>query len=130
MYPSADAHQLSILLRISTDLDIVGDVTATVDSPSDLLAWANVLPDPMLGAWRSHAGGRYVQITAAHQRAPVHGRVTAVLSCDRHAQFWNALDAARDLAPGQESLLTIADLSQAWEAMPILPDGQRRGSTT
>ena len=43
VYPAKDAHELAILLRTSRDLDIVGDVTATVGGPSDLLAWAMVL---------------------------------------------------------------------------------------
>lgn len=34
MYPSKEARELAILLRISRELDIVGDVTATVESPS------------------------------------------------------------------------------------------------
>ena len=46
MYPSQDARELSVLLRISRELDIVGDVTATVDAPAELLAWANILTDP------------------------------------------------------------------------------------
>jgi hypothetical protein len=46
MYPAKDARELGILLRISRDLDVVGDVTATVDNPSELLAWALVLADP------------------------------------------------------------------------------------
>lgn len=36
MYPSGDTRQLSLLLRAARELDIVGDVTATVDHPSDL----------------------------------------------------------------------------------------------
>ena len=46
MYPSQDARELAILLRISRELDIVGDVTATVDNPSELLAWATTLTSP------------------------------------------------------------------------------------
>lgn len=38
MYPCKEARELAILLRISRELDIVGDVTATVESPSELLA--------------------------------------------------------------------------------------------
>ena len=38
MYPAKDARELAILLRISRELDVVGDVTATVDNPSELLA--------------------------------------------------------------------------------------------
>jgi hypothetical protein len=37
MLTSPDAQQLPTLSRISNELDIVGDVTATVDSPSALL---------------------------------------------------------------------------------------------
>jgi hypothetical protein len=122
MYPSADAHQLSILLRISSELDIVGDVTATVDSPADLLAWATTLPDPVIGAWRTRAGSRFVQVTAPHNRFPVHGRITAVLACDQHTRFWNELPTASALEPGTEHALEVKDLSHAWEAMPLVAD--------
>jgi hypothetical protein len=122
MYPSADSHQLSILLRISAELDIVGDVTATVDSPADLLAWANTLPEATIGAWRSHAGSRFVQVTTPHNRFPVHGRITAVLSCDQHTRFWNELPNAEALEPGAEQQLHRTDLSHAWEAMPLVAD--------
>ena len=40
MYRAQAARELSILLRISRELDVVGDVTAIVDNPSELLAWA------------------------------------------------------------------------------------------
>ena len=43
MYPSREARELAILLRISRQLDICGDITATVDNPSELLAWATIL---------------------------------------------------------------------------------------
>ena len=89
-YPTADSRQLSILLRISRELDVVGDVTATVDQPSDVLAWATVLPEPTIGAWRAEdSGHRYVQVTAPHHRDPIHGRVTAVLPCEAHREFWD-----------------------------------------
>lgn len=124
MYPSAYAAQLSTLLRTSADLDIVGDVSVTVNGPSELLAWANVLPDPAIVAWRAHdAAGRFVQVTAPHQRNPVHGRVTAVLGCEQHRSFWDALVAGTELDPGQTRTLRPRDLSAAWAAMPLwLPD--------
>ena len=50
MYPSTVARQLAILLRISRELDIVGDVSATVDNPSELLAWAAILTDATIAA--------------------------------------------------------------------------------
>jgi hypothetical protein len=43
MLTSPDAQQLPTLSRISNELDIVGDVTATVDSPSALLGLAYAL---------------------------------------------------------------------------------------
>jgi len=89
MYPTHQARELSVLLRISRELDIVGDVTATVDNPSELVAWANILSDPTVAAWRGEdSGHRYVQVTATHMHEPVRGRVTAVLQCDQHQQFW------------------------------------------
>jgi hypothetical protein len=119
VYPSEKARELSILLRISRELDIVGDVTATVNNPSELLAWAHLLSEPTVRAWRSHSGSRYLQVTAAHHRDPLRGQVTAVLSGDEHAQFWDALDAARDLGRGKELGLTVKDLAVAWERMPL-----------
>ena len=80
MYPSKDARELAILLRISRELDIVGDVSATVDNPSELLAWAALLTDATIAAWRGHdSGHRYLQVTAAHRRARSMG--ASPLSC-------------------------------------------------
>ena len=122
MYPTGDSRELSILLKISRGLDIVGDVTATVDHPSDLLAWANILPEPSIGAWRAEdSGNRFVQVTAPYHHDPIHGRVTAVLSCDQHRLFWTELLPDGDLDPGQEQKLSVADLASAWAAMPLLP---------
>ena len=53
MYPAEDAHELAILLHTGRDLDIVGDMTATVAGPSELLAWALILSRPEVVAWRS-----------------------------------------------------------------------------
>ncbi|HEX6403247.1 MAG TPA: hypothetical protein VF003_08855 [Pseudonocardiaceae bacterium] len=41
-------HHLVTLLRIGVELNIVGDVTVTVDTPSVLLAWAHALPEPTI----------------------------------------------------------------------------------
>lgn len=91
MYPAKDARELAILLRISRELDVVGDITATVDNPSELLAWALVLDDPEIVAWRAgDSGHRYLHVTARRSRAPVRGCITAVLHCDHHEEFWNA----------------------------------------
>ena len=119
MYPSKEARELAILLRISRELDIVGDVSATVDNPSELLAWAAMLTDPTIAAWRGQdSGHRYLQVTAVHHRPPVRGRVTAVLSCEQHIEFWHALDLDQT-SPGETRNLTTADLSAAWSTMPI-----------
>jgi hypothetical protein len=118
MYRSSDTHQLSILLRISSELDIVGDVTATVHNPADLLAWASLLPEPTICAWRSGSGHRYVQVSARHDRLPVHGRITAVLAADAHIGFWNEL-VHHAPAPGDRQELSLKDLSRAWEATPL-----------
>jgi len=121
MYPSAKARELAILLRISRELDVCGDLTATVDNPSELIAWASVLADPRVLAWRSEDSGcRFVQVGADHLRAPVRGHVTAVLSCEQHPEFWDALPVA-DLEAGVTRRLSIKDLTEAWEAMPISP---------
>ena len=121
MYPSKDARELAILLRTSRELDIVGDVSSTVDDPSELLAWAYVLSDATIAAWRAEdSGHRYLQVTADHPRAPIRGRVSAVLHCEQHRAFWDALDLA-DLERGHTQALTVADLSAAWATMPINP---------
>ena len=121
MYPSAMTRELAILLRISRELDVCGDITATVDNPSELIAWANVLTDPTVLAWRAEDSGcRFVQVGADHHRAPVRGHVTAVLSCEQHPEFWDALPV-EDLEPRRTRALRVGDLAAAWEAMPISP---------
>ncbi len=117
MSTSIDTQQLSTLLRISSELDIVGDVTATVTSPSALVAWAYALPEPTICVWRAEdSGNRYVQVAAACHRNPVHGRVTAVLTADEHYTFWVALLPERDLAAGEKRILPLSSLAAAWSA--------------
>jgi hypothetical protein len=117
MLTSPNAQQLSTLLRISSALDIVGDVTATVDSPSALLAWAYALPEPTICAWRAEdSGNRYVQVTATCYRTPLHGQVAAVLTGDDHRAFWSTLLPQGDLAAGEEQLLPLSALVAAWSA--------------
>jgi hypothetical protein len=121
MYPSQEARELAILLRISRHLDICGDVTATVDNPSELLAWATTLSDHRIRAWRAQdSGHRYLQVTSHHQRAPIRGHVAAVLDCDDHLEFWAAC-GLDDVEPGQTRPLRVGDLSRAWTTMPITP---------
>lgn len=121
LYPSRSARELSILLRISRELAIVGDVTATVESPSELLAWAAILKSPVVLAWRAEdSAHRYLQVTAEHAREPIRGRVAAVLDAQQHRQFWDEL-LPQDLQPGEKRSLTPKDLSAAWAAMPITP---------
>ena len=121
MYQSGEARELSILLRISSELDIVGDVTATVESPSELLAWADLLADNAILAWRAEdSGNRYIQVTARRRRAPVHGQVAAVLPCEQHREFWDEI-LTEDLKPGTERPLTRKELADAWTAMPVIP---------
>lgn len=120
MSTSTDAQQLARLLRSSSELDIVGDVTATVATPSELLAWAHALSEPTICAWRAEdSGNRYIQVTAAFHRNPVHGRVTAVLTADDHRQFWAALLPEGDLTPGEEHLLPLTALAAAWATTSI-----------
>jgi hypothetical protein len=125
MYSLDDPRQIGVLLRISRSLDIVGDVSVNVDDPSELLAWGNVLPEPTALAWRAlDSEKRYVQVGAAHHRSPVHGNITAVLSCDQHRTFWDEL-LGTDLQPGTERATTVAALSQAWaSAVPLTPTTQ------
>lgn len=119
MYPSKEAREIAILLRISRELDICGDVTVTVDNPSELIAWASALTAPAVTAWQAKDSGcPYVQVGAEHRRAPVRGHVTAVLTCEQHPSFWAELPL-HDLRPGHSRALTVQDLADAWEAMPI-----------
>lgn len=119
MYPSHEARELAVLLRISRELDIVGDVSATVDSPAELIAWAGILDQPVIAAWRGKdSGHRYLQATAAHRRSPVHGRITAVLPCEQHRRYWDALDL-RDLELGETRSVSARELIDAWSVMPI-----------
>jgi hypothetical protein len=119
MSSSADERQLAVLLRISQSLDIVGDVSVTVDNPSELLAWANILPDPTIFAWRGHVSGkRFIHVTAVNGSNPIHGRATAAIRADQHLRFWNAL-LPDDLEPGEELSLEIRQLAEAWEVMPV-----------
>lgn len=129
MYPSSEARQFAIMLRISRSLDICGDVTATVDNPSELLAWATVLDAPNVRAWRAQDSGyRYIQVEAEHHRAPVRGHVAAVLHCDQHREFWDECGSG-ELRPGETKALSVPDLAHAWEAMPITPPtADRAGS--
>jgi hypothetical protein len=121
MYPAKDARELMILLRISRELDVVGDLTATVDNPSELLAWSLVLSRPGVLAWRAgDSGHRYLHVTAQRTREPIRGRVTAVLPCEQHQEFWSALGLDQ-LAAGERRNLSIDDLSSAWAVMPVSP---------
>lgn len=122
MYPSDNARQLSTLLRTSRELDVVGDVTASTDNPSELLAWAHLLQRPTICAWVGESGKRYVQVSAGHAHEPVRGQVTAVLECDRHPQFWDELVADADLSSQRQHPLTISRLAEAWATMPLTPD--------
>jgi hypothetical protein len=124
MPSSADERQLAVLLRISQSLDIVGDVSVTVDNPAELIAWANVLANPSIFAWRGQVSGkRFVHVTAVNGTNPIHGRATAALRADQHLPFWKALLAHEDLDPGEEQLRTTQQLAEAWEAMPVeIPD--------
>jgi hypothetical protein len=121
MYRSQEAREIAILLRISRELDVCGDLTATVDNPSELIAWASVLTDPAIVAWQAtDSRSRFVQVSADHHRAPVRGRVAAVLTCDHHPEFWDALDLA-DLPTGRTRSLTLKDLNDAWQSLPLIP---------
>lgn len=119
MYPAKDARELAILLRISRELDVVGDVTATVDNPSELLAWALVLTRPEVLAWRAtDSGHRYLHVTARRNKAPIRGQITAVLDGEQHKDLWDAL-SLDTLTPGARRDLRVDALSSAWAQMPL-----------
>ncbi len=129
MSTSLDAQQLTTLLRLSSELDIIGDLTATVTTPSELLAWAHALPEPTLCAWRAEdSGNRYLHVTAACHRNPVHGRITAVLTGDDHPLFWTVLLAEGDLATSEEQPLPLTALTTAWPATSPSPSTTNRPS--
>lgn len=129
MYPSKDARELAILLRISRELDVVGDVTATVDNPSELLAWALCLTQPEVIAWRaSDSGHRFIQVTAERHRSPIRGRIAAVLTAEQHREYWDALELS-DLGPGERAQLDVPALSAAWATMPTTPSGVQPPAT-
>jgi hypothetical protein len=123
-------NTLSTLLRISRDLDIVGDVTATVDTPSALLAWAHALPEPIIRAGRADdSTTRYVHVSATCHRAPLRGQVTAVLNAEPHRAFWSALLPQDDLTPGQQQLLPLSTLIAAWSTTTPQPGDHTRSIT-
>ncbi|QIX25225.1 hypothetical protein ncot_00470 [Nocardioides sp. JQ2195] len=116
------ANDLGILLRIGRELDVVGDVTSVVENPSELLAWATTLSRPALLCWRTtDSGRRYLQVSARHDRAPIRGQVTAVLSCDQHLDFWDQIPETKELAPGEKASVSLAHLAHAWEVVPSTP---------
>jgi hypothetical protein len=119
MYPSKDARELAVLLRISRELDVVGYISATIDNPSELLAWAHILSEPEIVGWRAKdSGHRYLQVTAEHKKAPVRGRITAVIPGNQHPDFWTELGLDH-LVPGDVIHVTLDALAAAWSAMPI-----------
>lgn len=121
MASSTDARQLAVLLRIADTLDIVGDITVTVADPSQLLAWATVLGDPSVMAWRAEdSGQRYINLSTYNRHAPVHGQITVVLCAADHRPFWDEL-LPDDLGPGTEQPLHHAKLTDAWNTMPLVP---------
>lgn len=120
MHQFSDARQIAVLLRIGSDLDIVGDVSVIASNPSEVLAWANVLDNPAIRSWRSTStDDRYIHVTATSTRRPVHGRITAVLSGNQNRTFWDALHPDDDLEPGEDRELSRTALSQAWTDMPL-----------
>lgn len=122
MHGTSDASVVDNLLRSSRELDVVGDVTATVSYPSDLLAWSVALVSPEVCAWRSaDSGHRFVQVAAPREGPPVRGVVTAVLDCERHPAFWQALGLA-DVPPGARRPLGVRALGEAWSALPVTAD--------
>lgn len=115
MGSSARAHQLAVLLRAARELDIIGDVSVTVDSSGELVAWARLLTGPQLIAWRAEdTGRRYLCLTATQRAAPVRGQVAVTLDGDRHRTLWDRLLDDRDLPCGTEHVLDPTALYRAW----------------
>lgn len=120
MYTSEEARELAMLLGVSRELHIHGDVAATVDNPSELLAIAAMLADPVITAWTGPSSARgSIQVCADRTGPPIHGRLTVVLACEQHPIFWDALSQRLDrIEPHTTRHLTVADLTEAWSAMP------------
>jgi hypothetical protein len=123
-----EKRELALLVRMAREFDVVGDVTVTVDNPSELLAWAVTLKEPRVVAWRADASGcRFVQVSATRDQAPIRGHVAAVLKCrEEHDRFWRALGLA-DLACGDQRDLSSHALTDAWADLPTDVDGEPIG---
>jgi hypothetical protein len=124
-----NVDRLSALLRLSSDIDVVGDVTVGVAHPADLVAWTHLLDQPRVGAWRAtDSGHRFVQVSATSDRAPIHGQISAILDCAHHPSFWAALLEGTDLEPGQTRGISVRALADAWvtaETTPPAPPASR-----
>ena len=93
-----------------------------MDQGSELLAWTLILHKPQVLAWRAtHSGHRYIQVTAHRSKAPIRGHITAILHCERHPEFWEALSLA-SLNPGDRRELAPGTLSEGWAIMPLTPE--------
>lgn len=123
MYLSEEAHEFAVLLGISREVHIHGDVAATVDDPCEFVAFATMLSAPEITAWTGSSSARgSIQACADRTGPPVHGRITVVLACEQHPIFWNALSRRLDrIEPHTTRHLTIADLTEAWSTMPTAP---------
>ena len=49
------------------------------------------------------------------------GHITAILHCERHPEFWEALSLA-SLNPGDRRELAPGTLSEGWAIMPLTPE--------
>ncbi len=104
------------LVQRALTIDIVGDVTSTVDTSEDLVAWTNLLIRPVILAWRSFDDGhRYLQVQAPHPGPPVNGHVIIQMPCEAHSPFWSAL-VCEELPPGTERELDRHTMLSAWMA--------------
>lgn len=120
-YQDHAARQILILLRVSDDIDIIGDTNVTVTNPPELLAWTELLEAPTIIGWRSlEAGHRYIHVETFHDAPPIRGTISVSLTGDDHREYWNELFPG-DLVNGQELNITIKDLAKAWEKMPLIP---------
>lgn len=123
MSDKTTTKEMGRLLQHASTLNIVGDATAAIETPEDLLEWTNALACPLILAWRCiDSGYRYVQVQARHAGPPVNGHLMIYLPCENYREFWSAL-VGEEMSPGAEREFDRRALRSAY--IRTVPDLQR-----